>query len=117
MPPSHDSIKGNAVLFSEMTPPDGGEDTFNQWYDGHHTPNHVKGVPGFLSACHQTGEAILQGTNTPMQEVGLRAAAEKARSLLDEALGDTDLDGDEGPVFRACQILSLALAGREGAGV
>ncbi|MEE8332379.1 MAG: hypothetical protein V3R85_00920 [Alphaproteobacteria bacterium] len=50
MPPSHDPIKGNAVLFSEMTPPDGGEDTFNQWYDGHHTPNHVKGVPGFLSA-------------------------------------------------------------------
>jgi hypothetical protein len=33
-----------------MTPPDGGEDTFNAWYDGHHTPSHVEGVPGFLSA-------------------------------------------------------------------
>ncbi len=43
-------IKGTAVLFSEMTPPDGGEDAFNAWYDGHHTPSHVEGVPGFLSA-------------------------------------------------------------------
>lgn len=50
MPPSPDRIQGNAVLFSEMTPPDGGEDAFNGWYDGHHTPNHVEGVPGFLSA-------------------------------------------------------------------
>jgi len=50
MPPSSDRIKGSAVLFSEMTPPDGGEDAFNDWYDGHHTPNHVQGVPGFLSA-------------------------------------------------------------------
>jgi len=50
MPPSDDRIKGSAVLFSEMTPPDGGEDAFNDWYDGHHTPNHVQGVPGFLSA-------------------------------------------------------------------
>lgn len=43
-------VKGSAVLFSEMTPPDGGEETFNDWYDGHHTPSHVEGVPGFLSA-------------------------------------------------------------------
>jgi hypothetical protein len=43
-------IKGSAVLFSEMTPPDGGEDAFNDWYDNHHTPSHVQGVPGFLSA-------------------------------------------------------------------
>jgi hypothetical protein len=43
-------IKGKAVLFSEMTPPDGGEDAFNDWYDNHHTPSHVQGVPGFLSA-------------------------------------------------------------------
>ncbi len=50
MPPSGDRIKGNAVLFSEMTPPEGGEAAFNDWYDGHHTPNHVQGVPGFLSA-------------------------------------------------------------------
>jgi hypothetical protein len=33
-----------------MTPPDGGEDAFNDWYDNHHTPSHVQGVPGFLSA-------------------------------------------------------------------
>jgi len=43
-------VKGDAVLFSEMTPPEGGEETFNHWYDNHHTPSHVKGVPGFLSA-------------------------------------------------------------------
>jgi len=41
--------KGNAVLFSEMTPPDDGEDAFNTWYDSHHMPHHVKGVPGFRS--------------------------------------------------------------------
>ncbi len=44
------TAKGNTVLFSEMTPPDGGEDGFNDWYDTHHTPSHVEGVPGFLSA-------------------------------------------------------------------
>ncbi len=43
-------VKGGTVLFSEMTPPDGGEDAFNDWYDNHHTPSHVDGVPGFLSA-------------------------------------------------------------------
>ena len=43
-------LKGNAILFSEMTPPDGSEDAFNDWYDNHHTPNHVQGVPGFISA-------------------------------------------------------------------
>jgi hypothetical protein len=43
-------LKGGAILFSEMTPPDGGEDAFNNWYDNHHTPNHVRGVPGFISA-------------------------------------------------------------------
>ena len=43
-------MKGDAVLFSEMTPPEGGEDAFNHWYDNHHTPSHVNGVPGFLSA-------------------------------------------------------------------
>lgn len=43
-------VKGGTVLFSEMTPPDGGEDAFNDWYDNHHTPSHVQGVPGFLSA-------------------------------------------------------------------
>ncbi len=44
------NVKGGTVLFSEMTPPDGGEDAFNDWYDNHHTPSHVQGVPGFLSA-------------------------------------------------------------------
>lgn len=43
-------IKGNAVLFSEMTPPDDGEEMFNDWYDNHHSPSHVRGVPGFRSA-------------------------------------------------------------------
>ena len=43
-------IKGSAVLFSEMTPAPGDEARFNDWYDGHHTPNHVNGVPGFVSA-------------------------------------------------------------------
>ena len=42
--------KGRAILFSEMTPPDGQEHNFNGWYDEHHTPSHVTGVPGFLSA-------------------------------------------------------------------
>ena len=45
-----ESTKGKAVLFSEMTPPAGRENDFNDWYDGHHTPSHVKGVPGFISA-------------------------------------------------------------------
>ncbi|NKB22496.1 MAG: hypothetical protein GKS01_18580 [Alphaproteobacteria bacterium] len=45
-----DDTKGNAVLFSEMTPPTGREDEFNDWYDGHHSPSHVQGVPGFRSA-------------------------------------------------------------------
>ena len=44
------NTKGNAVLFSEMTPPTGREDEFNDWYDGHHSPSHVQGVPGFISA-------------------------------------------------------------------
>lgn len=44
------SIKGSAVLFSEMTPAPGDDGRFNDWYDNHHTPNHVTGVPGFLSA-------------------------------------------------------------------
>jgi hypothetical protein len=43
-------IKGGAVLYSEMTPPETGEDAFNDWYDNHHAPSHVNGVPGFLSA-------------------------------------------------------------------
>jgi len=50
MSPALQAVKGNAVLFSEMTPPDGGEDAFNAWYDGHHSPHHVQGVPGFISA-------------------------------------------------------------------
>ena len=45
-----DQVIGNAILFSEMTPPEGAEDAFNDWYDNHHSPSHVQGVPGFLSA-------------------------------------------------------------------
>ena len=45
-----DQVKGNAILFSEMTPPEGREDAFNDWYDNDHSPSHVEGVPGFLSA-------------------------------------------------------------------
>jgi hypothetical protein len=41
--------KGGAVLFSEMTPPDGAEDHFNDWYNNHHMPSHVYGVSGFRS--------------------------------------------------------------------
>tara|TARA_B100000686_G_scaffold341314_1_gene418530 strand:- start:1538 stop:2293 length:756 start_codon:yes stop_codon:yes gene_type:complete len=41
--------KGEAVLFSEMTPPDGAEKHFNDWYNSHHMPSHVYGVPGFRS--------------------------------------------------------------------
>lgn len=41
--------KGGAVLFSEMTPPDGAEDHFNDWYFNHHMPSHVYGVSGFRS--------------------------------------------------------------------
>lgn len=43
-------LKGKAVLFSEMTPAPGDEARFNDWYDNYHTPSHVQGVPGFLSA-------------------------------------------------------------------
>lgn len=43
------ALKGGAILFSEMTPPDGEEDRFNDWYDDHHMPSHVYGVPGFVS--------------------------------------------------------------------
>lgn len=42
-------MKGQAVLFSEMTPREGNEPVFNSWYDNHHMPHHVTGVPGFLS--------------------------------------------------------------------
>lgn len=43
-------VKGGAVLFAEMTPSEGGEDQFNDWYDNHHAPSRVNGMPGFLSA-------------------------------------------------------------------
>lgn len=39
----------------------------------------------------------------------LRAAAEFARCSIDKALGDSDLDGDDDPLFLACQKLSSAL--------
>lgn len=49
MPDSEFGQKGGGVLFSEMTPPAGEEDHFNDWYDNHHMPSHVYGVPGFRS--------------------------------------------------------------------
>ncbi|MEX2453191.1 MAG: hypothetical protein WD470_00715 [Rhodospirillaceae bacterium] len=49
MPESDGGFKGGAVLFSEMTPPPGAEERFNAWYDNHHMPSHVYGVPGFRS--------------------------------------------------------------------
>lgn len=50
-------IKGQAILFSEMTPPEGREGEFNLWYDEHHSPSHVKGVPGFKSALRYKSDA------------------------------------------------------------
>lgn len=50
-------IKGSAILFSEMTPPDGREDEFNDWYDNHHAPSHVQGVPGFVSGMRYKSDA------------------------------------------------------------
>ncbi len=41
--------KGGGVLFSEMTPPVGAEQQFNDWYNNHHMPSHVYGVTGFRS--------------------------------------------------------------------
>jgi len=43
-------VKGRAVLFSEMTPRGGDEDTFNDFEDSHHTPGHLHRVPGVISA-------------------------------------------------------------------
>ena len=43
-------IKGNAVLFSEMTLPEGREDAVNDWFDNQHMPAVLAGVPGILSA-------------------------------------------------------------------
>ncbi len=53
---SDSDLKGGAVLFSEMTPPDGAEDRFNTWYDTHHMPSHVYGVPGFVSGQRYKGD-------------------------------------------------------------
>ena len=39
----------------------------------------------------------------------LRKVAEFARSAIDEHLGDSDLDGDDSPLFLACQKLSKVL--------
>jgi hypothetical protein len=43
----------------------------------------------------------------------IRVAAEFARSAIDEHLGDTDLNGDDSPLFLACQKLSVALDGSQ----
>lgn len=42
-------MTGNAVLFSEMTPPADQETAFNAWYDEEHIPLRMA-VPGFLGA-------------------------------------------------------------------
>ena len=42
--------------------------------------------------------------------VRLRSLAMKAFGILDDALGDTDLDGDESPEFRACLVLAGAIS-------
>jgi len=55
-------VKGNAVLYAEMTPPPNDEAAFNTWYDTHHAPSHVQGVPGFLAGRrykHPTGPGYL----------------------------------------------------------
>ncbi|MBS7542830.1 DUF4286 family protein [Ancylobacter oerskovii] len=42
-------LAGNAVLFSEMSPPAAEEAAFNSWYDEEHIPIRMK-APGFRSA-------------------------------------------------------------------
>lgn len=43
--------------------------------------------------------------------------AKNARSIIDELMGDSDLDGDDSPEFKICQRLSFALeAWRKAAG-
>ena len=39
----------------------------------------------------------------------LLSAARNARSAMDEVLGDTDLEGDDSPLFVACHELSKVL--------
>jgi hypothetical protein len=43
------TIRGRAILFSEMTPPPGHEDAFHDWYDREHIPARMR-APGFVSA-------------------------------------------------------------------
>ena len=43
-------MKGNAVLFSEMTPPADGEHAFDSWCDNHYMPGLLNQVPGIVSA-------------------------------------------------------------------
>lgn len=42
-------MKGQTILFSEMSPDYDWEDRFNSWYDTHYIPARMK-APGFLSA-------------------------------------------------------------------
>jgi hypothetical protein len=42
-------MRGNAILFSEMTPDTSFEENFNDWYDHEHIPIRMK-APGFVSA-------------------------------------------------------------------
>jgi hypothetical protein len=43
------SLKGNAILFSDMTPDASFEQRFNEWYDTDHVPVRMA-CPGFVSA-------------------------------------------------------------------
>ena len=107
MADQEDDLKGRAVLFSEMTPPEGGEDAFNAWYDRHHTPSHVEGVLGFLSAMryksalgpHYLAVYELDGLETlESEEYRSRKFTpdEKTRETLENVSGFTRYIGNEG---------------------
>ncbi len=113
-------IKGSAVLFSEMTPPEGGEEAFNAWYDGHHTPSHVEGVPGFLSAMryqsplgpHYLAVYELDGLETlESEEYRTRKFTPDAvtRETLDNVSGFTRYIGNEGFYRTRCDDIVEAL--------
>ena len=122
------AVRGNAVLFSEMTPPPGGEAAFNEWYDTHHTPNHVRGVPGFLSAQRYAAAdgpgycAVyeLDGAETlegPEYRARKYAPDPRTRAMLASVTGFTryvgaeiDRRGGAPPGFDADRLLAVFLA-------
>ena len=50
-------MKGKAVLFSEATPPKGGDRAFNALCDNYYTPDQLNRVPGVLSAMRYKSKA------------------------------------------------------------